>query len=47
MDGRKIGDFKPSGSKEIYLILRGAEADFQSPKDILGVILGTGREKMV
>ena len=39
MDGRKVGNFKPSGRKEIDLILRGAAVDFQAPEDILDAVL--------
>ncbi|MBW1911825.1 MAG: efflux RND transporter permease subunit [Deltaproteobacteria bacterium] len=35
MDGRKIDEFRPEGTDQIDLVIRGEEKDFQSPEDIL------------
>ncbi len=35
MDGRKIDDFSPQGTKEIDLVVKGRDTDFTTPEDIL------------
>ena len=39
MDGRKISDFSPSGVKQIDLVLKGDEATYKTPEDILNANL--------
>ncbi len=44
MDGRKIDDYRPEGSKQKDLVLTGREAAFSSPENILkaGIVNGHG-----
>jgi len=35
MDGRKVDDYRPEGTKQVDLVLKGRDRDFASPEDIL------------
>ena len=39
MDGRKIGEYRPQGKKRIDLILKGDDAQYQTPEDILNSLI--------
>ncbi|MDY6881028.1 MAG: efflux RND transporter permease subunit [Thermodesulfobacteriota bacterium] len=39
MDGRKIGEYRPQGKRSIDLILKGDDATYQTPEDILNGLI--------
>ncbi|RJP58217.1 MAG: efflux RND transporter permease subunit [Candidatus Auribacter fodinae] len=41
MDGRKIGEYKPKGMKQIDLVFRSDAQDIQTPEDILNSLIST------
>lgn len=41
MDGRKIGEFKPDGSKVLDLVLRNSNGTTESPEDLLQQLIAT------
>ncbi len=49
MNGRKIGEFGPEGKNRIDLVVRGAEAQFRTPEDILNapIVNNIGRQVRV
>ncbi len=47
MDGRKIDDYRPEGSKQKDLILTGRETTFSSPEKILKGVLVNGQGSLI
>ncbi len=39
MDGRKVGEYKPQGTKKMDLVMRGSEENIRIPEDIAGSVL--------
>lgn len=39
MDGRKVGEYRPEGIKQVDLVLKGKDRDFASPEDILNATI--------
>ncbi|MBU0676062.1 MAG: efflux RND transporter permease subunit [Proteobacteria bacterium] len=39
MDGRKIDEYRPEGIKQVDLVVKGADASFASPEDILNATI--------
>ncbi|SDP46925.1 efflux RND transporter permease subunit [Desulforhopalus singaporensis] len=39
MDGRRVDDYSPAGMKEIDLVVKGSNTEFDSPEDILGATI--------
>jgi len=39
MDGRKIGEYRPEGIKQTDLVLKGSDAVYETPEDILDAII--------
>lgn len=39
MDGRKVGEYRPEGVKQIDLVLKGDDRTFETPEDILNGII--------
>ncbi|MCF8056962.1 MAG: efflux RND transporter permease subunit [Desulfocapsa sp.] len=47
MDGRKIDDFRPEGSKQKDLVLTGRETSFSSPENILKTSIVNGQGSLI
>jgi HAE1 family hydrophobic/amphiphilic exporter-1 len=47
MDGRKIDEYRPEGVNQIDLMVRGKDADFQSPEDILNCSIVNSHGKLI
>ncbi|WP_028578734.1 efflux RND transporter permease subunit [Desulfogranum japonicum] len=47
MDGRKIDDYRPEGTKQVDLIIKGDEAVFTSPEDILNATIVSGNNDLI
>ena len=47
MDGRKIDEYRPEGVNQINLVVRGKDADFQSPEDILNCSIVNSHGKLI
>ena len=47
MDGRKIDEYRPEGSKQKDLVLTGNEATFSSPEEILKGVIVNGQGSLV
>lgn len=47
MDGRKIDDYRPEGSKQKDLVITGSEASFSSPENILKASIVNGQGSLI
>lgn len=47
MDGRKIDEYRPEGMKQIDLVVKGDDAIYQTPEDILGARIVNGRNDLI